>query len=120
MNINELTNLKHVIYFAKEVLFWSNDPNEKIIEEKPFNYENPVLLTMGYLPTLDSNGNTQLEKYVYYKDEWIKVNDDARIKLLDNEHLLEAVFYLLQETTRLQTEIDRLAKRVGYLYSCRY
>lgn len=110
MNPSELTNLKHVIYFQDVNENYMNTLYSHNLAHIICKYKNPILVTLGYLPTLDANGNTQLEKYVYYKDEFIKIDDDDRIKDLDSGNLLEAVFYLLQEVSQQRNEIEKLKK----------
>ena len=120
MNLSELTNLKHVIYFQDFNENYMNFNSTKDIDEIIWKYKNPILVTLGYLPTIDSNWHTQLEKYVYYKDEFIKIDDAERIKELDNENLLEAVFYLLQEVSEQRKEINSLKMQLDRPTKLRY
>ena len=118
MNISDLTNLKHVIYFQDVNENYMTTLYSHNLADMICKYINPILVTMGYKPVSDSNGNTQLEKYVYNNNEFIKVDDDERIKDLDSENLLEAVFYLLQEVSEQRNEIEELKKLTNT--PCRY
>ena len=102
MNQNELVNLHHCIYFTKE--------NELDVI---FKYHDPILVSAGYLSCLDEKGNTQLQLYVYVNNEWIAVTDQRRVKSLNEEYLIEAVFYLLQEITSQRKEIECLKSKIN-------
>jgi hypothetical protein len=45
-------------------------------------------------------------------NEWIAVTDKRRVKSLNEEYLLEAVFYLLQEISSQRKEIEYLKSKI--------
>ena len=69
-------------------------------------------------PILDEQGNAQLRQYVYYDNKYIEVTDKKRIKTLESEHLLEAVYYLLQEVSSQRNEIEKLKEKTNI--HCKY